>query len=350
MVNDCSIYFRDVVSRLHWYHLTQLTIISGNARLSNCLTFQLTLDASPVQTEKPVPTSLDADARTLLKEKLKELTKETRELGPSVLISATYDGERRVAQLKFYEPLSNRVYQWFDSSGHKPHCFSKLPVSELLYLKKERSNIIEIIPVKKRDMIQDKEITVSKIVATDPLAIGGQENSLRNSITAWEADIKYYENYLYDNELYAGAFYKIENGKIVPAPFETPQEVQDSLKRALETAKPDMAKQIEQWASLLNQPLPYLKRAALDIEVLSLENRIPNPDLADQPIVAVSLVSDKFQRIYVLQRKDIELGNKEDVPKTAELLFFETEKGSFDQPLYGHAGLSIHRNIQRGRF
>ena len=180
--------------------------------------------------------------------------------------------------------------------------------------------------MKKRDLIQDKEITVSKIIATDPLAIGGQENSLRNSITVWEADIKYYENYLYDNELYAGAFYKIENGKIVAAPFETPQEVQDSLKRALQTAKPEMAKQIEQWASLLNQPLPYLKRAALDIEVLSLENRIPNADLADQPVVAVSLVSDKLQRIYVLQREDIELGNKEDVPKTAELLFFETER------------------------
>ncbi len=142
----------------------------------------------------------------------------------------------------------------------------------------------------------------------------------------WEADIKYYENYLYDNELYAGAFYKIENGKIVPAPFETPQEVQDSLKQTLQTAKPEMARQIEQWASLLNQPLPYLKRAALDIEVLSLENRIPNADIADQPVVAVSLVSDKLQRIYVLDRKDIELGNKDDVPKTAELLFFETER------------------------
>ena len=276
--------------------------------------------------ERPKPLALSADARHQLKEKLKESTREVKELGAAVLVSATYDGERRVAQLKFYEPASNRVYLWADSSGHKPHCFSKLPPDELAYLKKDRSNILEIVQVKKRDLINDKEILVSKIVATDPLAIGGQENSLRNSITAWEADIKYYENYLYDNELYVGAFYKVVDGKIVPVPFETPQEVQDSLSRALRTAKPEMAKQIERWASLLNQPLPYLKRAALDIEVLSLENRIPNADLAEQPVVAVSLVSETLRRIYVLERKDVELGRKEDVPPTAELQTFETEK------------------------
>ncbi|HVB11592.1 MAG TPA: 3'-5' exonuclease, partial [Nitrososphaerales archaeon] len=279
---------------------------------------QQTLDAAPSIPERPKSILLSADARTQLKDKLKDMIKGVRELGPSVLISATYDGERRVAQLKFYEPTSNRIYLWSDSSGHKPHCFSKLPVSELEYLKKARPNIIEIVTVKKRDLIQDKEIEVSKIVATDPLAIGGQENSLRNAITAWEADIKYYENFLYDNELYVGAFYKIENGRIVPVPFDTPREVQDSLKRTLQSSKPDMAKQIEEWAALLNQPLPYLKRAAIDIEVLSLENRIPNPDTAEQPVVAVSLVSDKLQRIYLLDRKDIELGKKEDVPQSAE--------------------------------
>ena len=289
---------------------------------------QSTLDSVPGTSEskRPKTTVLASNSRVLLKEKLKDRTREVKELGPSVLISATYDGDRRVAQLKFYEPTSNQVYLWSDTSGHKPHCFSKLPVSELEFLKKERTSILEIVPVKKRDLIQDKEITVSKIVTTDPLAIGGQDNSLRNSITAWEADIKYYENFLYDNELYVGAFYKIQDGKIIPVPFETPQEVQESLKRAISSAKPEMARKIEEWASLLNQPLPYLKRAAIDIEVLSLENRIPNPDIAEQQVVAVSLVSDKLQRVYVLERKDNELGRLEDLPKNAEILFFESER------------------------
>jgi DNA polymerase elongation subunit (family B) len=290
------------------------------------LQVQQTLDATTqASLERPKHFAMGSDSKAALRAKLKELTAECKELGPSILVSATYDGERRVAVLKFYEPSSERVYLWSDHSGHKPHCISKLPVSDLLYLKKERSNILDIIPIKKRDLIHDKEITVSKIITSDPLAIGGQENSLRNAITAWEADIKYYENYLYDNGLYMGAFYKIQNGQLTPAPFDTPPEVQESLKRALKAAKPEMARQIEQWASLLNQPLPFLKRAALDIEVLSLENRIPNPDIADQPVVAASLVSDKAQRIYLLDRRDVELGKREDIPVGAEILFFAKE-------------------------
>ena len=286
---------------------------------------QQTLEQHQPQ-ERPKSQVSGTDARLELKRKLSEMTAEVTELGPSILISATYDGERRVAVLKFYDPSKNRVYLWSDKSGHKPHCFSKQSPSQLEYLKKERASILEIVPVRKRDLVSDKEITVSKIVATDPLAIGGQENSLRNAITAWEADIKYYENFLYDNDLYTGAFYRIEKGKIEPVPFETPKEVQESLKRTLASSKPEMAKQIEKWASLLNQPLPYLKRAALDIEVLSLENRIPNPDTAEQAIVAVSLVSADLQRIYVLNRKDSSLGKRDDVPQSAELIFFDNEK------------------------
>ncbi|MDG6997184.1 MAG: DNA-directed DNA polymerase I [Nitrososphaerota archaeon] len=286
---------------------------------------QQTLD-SVAKLEKPKSVVLDSNARAQLKKKLAELTREVDELGPSVLVSATYDGERRVAVLKFYEPTTNRVYLWSDKSGHKPHCFSKLPVAELEYLKKERSNILDVVSVKKLDLIQDKEIEVSKIIATDPLAIGGNEGSLRNAMPMWEADIKYYENFLYDNELYAGAFYKIEKGKIVAVPFDTPKEVQESLKKTIASSKPEMAKHIESWASLLNQPLPYIKRAAIDIEVLSEENRIPNPEEAVRPIVAVSLVSENFQRLYILARSDVELGRKEDVPSSAETIFFESER------------------------
>lgn len=286
---------------------------------------QQTLDGTTRQ-ERPVPVVLDSNARSLLKEKLAEYTKETDELGPSVLVSATYDGERRVAVLKFYEPTTNRVYLWSDRSGHKPHCFSKLQVKELEHLKKERSNILDIVPVKKLDLIRDEEIFVSKIVASDPLAIGGNESSLRNAMPMWEADIKYYENFLYDNELYVGAFYKIENGKIIPVPFETPREVQESLKKTLQSSKPEMARQIESWASLLNQPLPHIKRAAIDIEVLSEENRIPNPEEAIRPVVAVSIISENFQRLYLLSRDDVDLGRREDVPSSAEIQFFNSER------------------------
>ena len=39
-----------------------------------------------------------------------------------LLISATYDGFKKKAVLKFYEPKSKEIYHWYDKSDHKPYC------------------------------------------------------------------------------------------------------------------------------------------------------------------------------------------------------------------------------------
>ncbi|HYB03978.1 MAG TPA: 3'-5' exonuclease, partial [Nitrososphaerales archaeon] len=268
----------------------------------------------------------DPNALQKLRDRIKDLTREVTTLESAALVSATYDGERRVAVLKFYEPSKDRIYLWSDKSGHKPYCFSKQPEIELRHLLKERSNLERIDTVIKYEPLTDKEIKVSKIVAKDPLAIGGQEASLRNDLSCWEADIKYYENYLYDNGLVVGAHYRINDGKIEPVPFNMPKEVEESLRRTLESSKPDLANAIKTWASLLNQPLLDIKHAAIDIEVWALENRIPDPKIAEHPVVAVSLVSRREKTVYLLKREDLELGNPEALPPEARVLVFEKER------------------------
>jgi DNA polymerase, archaea type len=267
-----------------------------------------------------------ADAIQKLRQKLADLTTEVTSLENCALISATYDGERRVAVLKFYDQTKNRIYLWSDKSRHRPYCFSKQPREQLLYLLKERSDLEGIETVEKYEPVSDKKIFVSKIVAKDPLAIGGKETSLRNSLNLWEADIKYYENYLYDNGFVVGAYYNIENSKIKPVPFQMPKEVQESLKRTLASSKPDLVGPITDWAALLNQPLLDIKHAALDIEVYSLENRIPDPKIAEQPVVAVSLVSRNSKLVYLLKRQDSELGDQNVLPNDAKVVFFDKEK------------------------
>jgi DNA polymerase elongation subunit (family B) len=268
----------------------------------------------------------EVDALQKLRTRIKDLTKEVTTLENSALVSATYDGERRVAVLKFYDTSKDRIYLWSDKSGHKPYCYSKQPELDLKYLLKERSNLERIETVTKYEPLSDKEISVSKIVAKDPLAIGGQETSLRNDLNCWEADIKYYENYLYDNGLVVGAHYSINDGKIEPVPFNMPKEVEESLRRTLASSKPDLATAIKTWASLLNQPLLDIKHAAIDIEVWSLENRIPDPKFAEHPVVAVSIVSRKEKTVYLLKREDLELGNPEKIPGEARVLVFEKER------------------------
>ena len=134
-----------------------------------------------------------------------------KNLDKLLLISATYDSKKKVPVLKFYDSVTQEIILWEDKTGHKPYCFSKLLPDEIPPNISERDDVIEIKQVERFDSLNDKMINVSKIIVKDPLAIGGTQSdkSIRNLITTWESDIKYYENYLYDNLLIVDVLYSV---------------------------------------------------------------------------------------------------------------------------------------------
>jgi len=166
----------------------------------------------------------------------------------------------------------------------------------------------------KMDLINDKKIEVLKITAPDPLSIGGTENSVREKLTAWEADIKYHENYLYDSGLIPGSYYTRKGDRLVEDPYEISETVKNALKDLLWDRMIEGTKEagseiyrdyIKRWANLLNQPIPNMKRIAIDIEVDSEEGRIPNPRDHDRKITAIGLVSNKdFKKVLVLKKRN----------------------------------------------
>ena len=253
----------------------------------------------------------------------------------SLLISASYMGKTKKVILKFYNPESEKIYLWEDKTGHQPYCYSKMAPEDLEFLS-EREDVIEIKSVKKIDAIKDKEISVSKIVVTDPLAIGGTQTtqSIRNVVESWESDIKYYENYLYDNLLIVGKYYRIENDKIIPHDFEMSDDTRLAMKNLLwdklsNTGITD-TKQFQEetgnWADLLNQPVPKIRRMSLDIEVESEIGRIPDPKIADKKVTAIGFEgSDGMKKIFVLRRDGIEEG-KNDLDSNINLVFYEKDQ------------------------
>jgi len=253
-----------------------------------------------------------------------------------LLISATYNSQKNAAILKFYEPVSQRIFLWADKSGHKPYCYSKLSPDEIPTEISERDDVIDIKQVKLMDILHDKPIVVSKILVKDPLAIGGTQTSksIRNLIDTWESDIKYYESYLYDSSLIVGKYYKIENDAVVPYDLEISDETKLSLKSMLldkqsDTNLPDTKQfdeHVSQWANLLNQPIPKIKRISLDIEVESEIGRIPDPKIAEKRITAVGFEgSDGLKQVFVLRKSGIEEGVNELLPGV-EIVFYEETK------------------------
>ena len=234
-----------------------------------------------------------------------ELPKDSR---PMLLLSAVYSGEEKKVYLKFYDPQDKIIYQWRDRTDHKPYCYTKMKFAEQAKQIAQKETKFVLQSVKKQDIIHDEEIEVLKVIAPDPLSIGGTDYSFREKVQSWEADIKYHENYLYDCALIPGSYYVRNDEKITPFEYPISEKVEFALKSLVwdkikegGEAGNEYRQYITRWAKLLNQPIPELKRIAVDIEVETEEGRMPNPRDHDRRITAVGFVgSDGLKKVLVL--------------------------------------------------
>jgi DNA polymerase I len=232
--------------------------------------------------------------------RLSQLTKPSAEIEESLLASASYDGDTRQAILKFYDQKAGRFWLWKDNTGHRPYCFTRLPRSELEEIG-ARKDVIEITEEEVLDLLNDAKAKVRKIVTTDPLAIGGGNDSIRDKIRAWEADIKYYENYAYDRGLRMGTYYRVSQGKVQPVKHEVPERVARSLEEITRKNPVEFQPYLREWAELLGEPLADFKRVALDIEVANEAGRLPDPEDPRRPVIAVSFFNEEEKVVYALR-------------------------------------------------
>ncbi len=120
------------------------------------------------------------------------------DLPPSYFLSAGYDGKQEKAFLRLYEPESRQVYLWYDNTSHLSYAVSKETPEQLRgnHRLMDYPGFLTLETVEKFDAIADEPITVTKVVATNPLAIGGGAGGgIRNIIgETWESRIRYYQN------------------------------------------------------------------------------------------------------------------------------------------------------------
>ncbi|HEY7506860.1 MAG TPA: hypothetical protein VH621_04600, partial [Nitrososphaera sp.] len=184
---------------------------------------------------------------------------------PALLLSAIYSGEEKKVYLKFYDPKGNTIYYWRDRTGHTPYAYTKMENEAAVKEIAARETKYSIQRMKKKDVIADQEIDVLKVLAPDPLSIGGTDNSLREKVRCWEADIKYHENYMYDEGLIPGIYYVRRGDKIEEQLYKISEKVDSELRNLLwdkikeegEGGK-EYRQYVTTWANLLNQPIPEL--------------------------------------------------------------------------------------------
>src|SRR3972149_3373870 len=267
---------------------------------------------------------------------------------PLMLVSARYDGLENKIVLKFYDIENHKIVDWIDNTNHMPYCYSKTEDLDELLL---RDDVLEVKKEKKFDILVDKEIDVSKIVTTNPLAIGGSSGAVRDRVETWESDIKYHQSYLFDRQLVMGSYYIIEVESFGALPDSRKAEERITaigldgtddheiyvLKRDVEDGEnvlPDMVKvvffddekkMIEQAFSLMKEypfvltfngddfDMPFLYNRAKKLGILDKDNLLK--PLKDSATLKDGLHLDLFQifknralQIYAFQAKYSEYG------------------------------------------
>jgi DNA polymerase I len=263
------------------------------------------------------------------KESLVFLPQTPATIPPSYFVSIGYDGDRRKCFLRFYDPATHKIYFWYDNSEHKPYCYSKQSPEELQKIDAVARNpgFDHFEQGSLFDALRSQSVKVTKIVAKDPLTIGGKPSgSIRDSITAWEADIKYVENYIYDSGLEPGMMYEYKNKQLSQVRYELPKQTINEIERLMPDEPADYKALAKEWTRLLECPVPQYRRLAVDIEVYQqVETRIPDPELAESPVICVSLVgSEGASRVLLLRREGVADGQTQ-LPPSVRLEFYDTE-------------------------
>lgn len=249
---------------------------------------------------------------------------------PGLLLSVEYDGKNNLAFARLYDTKNMRLFCWYDNTHHRPYCYSDLDEEKLRNNKKlvTHKGFTGFEEVEKYDLLSDKPKKMTKILATDPLAIGGTSNSIREILPkAWEAKIRYHDNFIFDKNLIPGLYYRIEKGNIISNPFEIPTQLKKELELALGKTS-EFEDVLNEFLPLFLTPVPEINRAALDIEVHSpIRDRIPDSSTAENQVICVSIISSENEStIFLLKRKDVETGDKpKNFPQNAKIEYFENE-------------------------
>ena len=250
-----------------------------------------------------------------------------KSLDSAYLLGSYYSGKAAKVYLKFYDDKKNKVYIWYDKTGHLPYFITSIPpeqVGEIEKIKND-SSFVRVEAIRRYDLLTGKWLRLSKIVVKDPQAVP----RLRKLVPkAWEAKIKYHDNYIFDNGLVPGIMYSIRNGKFYGIEAKIPDAIIKLFQEAMKDADEELKETAGRLIPLFETRPPQIKRLALDIEVYTpFRGRIPDVEKAQYPIISVALVSnDGLKKVLVLARDDVPFGDIKQLPEGFEVEVFDSER------------------------
>lgn len=256
-----------------------------------------------------------------------------------ILLSVGYDGSKGCAYAKLYNPEGKRIFIWYDDEKtHRPYLLTNLSREELEEISevKNHKGLIGMEEVEKYDPLRDHWVKMTKVIADDPLSIGGKPNSLRELLPsdqwgkrAWEAKIRYHHCFTYDNNLIPGMPYVEGGEKLQLVRVKIPENVKETLSNLLKNEDIEYGDILDRYLPVFLYPVPHIDRVAIDIEVFTPElDRIPDSKEAEYNIISAAFAStDGLNKVFVLKRVNIENSKEASgLPSNVEIVYFDNER------------------------
>ncbi len=247
---------------------------------------------------------------------------------PLYLLQTFYDGENEVAAAKLYDPQTGTVYVYRDKTGYMPYFLTDIPPDKLQEIREvvKHSGFDHVEVVEKFDLLRWQRIKATKIVVKTPDVVP----QLRDKVPrAWEANIKFHHNYIYDRELIPGMIHVVE-GKALRfvEPPHSPEEI-ERVKKIFSGEDESTIEMAVKWLPLFEQEPPKPRRLAVDIEVFTpFKGRVPDPTKTPYPVISVAFASDEgWHAIYVLARPGLQVEKPSGkLPEKVHIEIFDDER------------------------
>ena len=260
------------------------------------------------------------------------------------LMEVRYDGETGKASLLVYDPSDGRVKIWLDKTGHRPYFLVRAPPKdvkaklETIASKYGRggdkaaraAREASVQQVQKMDLLEMKPVLMTRVVVSNPLDVP----LLRKYFSeegAWEADIPYHQNYIYDRGLIPGMPYVFTNDYRNPirvGDWKVPDEVVDKIASLFEDESVEERQMAMEWIPVFEVPPPPAELVAIDIEVLNPPGVFPEASQAQFPVNSISIISTNGEKkVFVLARPGLQVGiPDENYPRDATIEIYDSER------------------------
>lgn len=250
---------------------------------------------------------------------------------PCYLLEVRYDGELNKAVLVFLTESGDSVKLLPDPTGHKPYFLTPEDVSTIMNNKEvvEDEGFDSVDVVEKTDPLSLKKIRLTKINVKTPTDVARLRNKVKK---AYEAHIKYQNNYIYDNKLIPCMRFIVKPGNkeffVIRKPVLSEEVVKTITNVFKDFDRQQLETILEEWVTLYEEKPPKALKLAIDIEVQApFRGRVPSAKTAEYPIISVALAgSDGFKKILVLGKEMVWENPVEDYPTEALVEVFDDER------------------------